>query len=506
MVILVILDGYGIREADEYNAVTLAKKPNLDRLFSANPYTQLGASGRSVGLPEGQMGNSEVGHLNLGAGRIVYQEITRIDKAIEEGDFFKNPALVEAMEKAKKDKARLHLLGLVSNGGVHSSIGHLFALLKLAQMRKVPDVYIHAFLDGRDCPPLSGAGFIQQVLDFCRKEQAGELASVCGRYWAMDRDKRWERTSKAYRLLVLGEGAKTKDPVVGVKGFYAQGITDEFMEPIYVESKKPNLIADGDQVIFFNFRTDRGRQLSFMLTEKDVPAEGVKKKPKVDLYTLTHYDDKLKAAVAFPQMTMTNLFGEVLSKAGKKQLRIAETEKYPHVTFFFNGQNETPHPGEDRYLIPSPKVPTYDLQPEMSAPEVTEKVVAAVLSKKYDVIILNYANPDMVGHTGVLKAAVAAVETVDTGVGRVMEAVSEVGGAALITADHGNCETMWDNSTNGPHTAHTTNPVPCTLVAPEKRFSLRPGGILADIAPTFLELLKLPQPKEMTGRSLLAND
>ncbi len=506
MLILIILDGYGLREADAYNAVTLAKKPNLDRLFGGNPYTQLGASGRSVGLPEGQMGNSEVGHLNLGAGRIVYQEITRIDKAIEEGDFFKNPALVEAMEKAKKDKVRLHLLGLVSTGGVHSSIQHLFALFKMAKERKAPEVYVHAFLDGRDCPPTSGAGFIQQVLDFCRKEGVGELATVCGRYWAMDRDKRWERTSTAYRLLVSGEGTKTKAPVAAVKEFYAKGTTDEFMEPIYVESKKPNLIADGDQIIFFNFRTDRGRQLSFMLTEKDVPAEGVKKKPKVDLYTLTHYDDKLNAAAAFPQMAMTNLFGGVLSKAGKKQLRIAETEKYPHVTFFFNGQNETPYPGEDRCLIPSPKVPTYDLQPEMSAPEVTEKVLEAILSKKYDVIILNYANPDMVGHTGVLKAAVAAVETVDAGVGRVVEAVAKVGGTALITADHGNCETMWDNSTNGPHTAHTTNPVPCTLAAPEGRFSLRPGGILADIAPTFLELLKLPQPKEMAGRSLLATD
>ena len=506
MLILIILDGYGIREADRYNAVTLAQKPNLDRLFGQNPYTQLGASGRSVGLPNGQMGNSEVGHLNLGAGRIVFQEVTRIDKSIEEGDFFQNPALTEAMEKAKKDEVRLHLLGLVSNGGVHSSIEHLFALLKMAKRKKVPEVYIQAFLDGRDCPPTSGAGFIQQVLDFCRTERIGELATLCGRYWGMDRDKRWERSSKAYRLLAAGEGRKTRDPVATVKEFYATGITDEFMEPIYVESKKPNLIGDGDQVVFFNFRTDRGRQLSFLLTEKDRPVEGIKKKPRVDLYTLTHYDDKLNARRVFPQMTLTNLFGEVLSKAGKKQLRIAETEKYPHVTFFFNGQNETPYPGEDRILIPSPKVPTYDLQPEMSAPTVTEKVVATVLSKRYDVIILNYANPDMVGHTGVLKAAVSAVEAVDAGAGRVMEAVQKVGGMALITADHGNCETMWDEATNGPHTAHTTNPVPCTLVAPEKRFSLRPGGILADLAPTFLELLKLPQPKEMTGRSLLAND
>jgi 2,3-bisphosphoglycerate-independent phosphoglycerate mutase len=506
MLILIILDGYGLREADQYNAVTLAQKPNLDRLFGGNPYTQLGASSRSVGLPEGQMGNSEVGHLNIGAGRIVYQEITRIDKSIEEGGFFKNSALVEAMEKAKKDKVRLHLLGLVSNGGVHSSIEHLFALLKLAKLRQVPEVFVHAFLDGRDCPPTSGAGFVQRLLDFCGKEGVGELASICGRYWGMDRDKRWERTSKAYRLLVNGEGKKTKDPVGAVKDFYSKGTTDEFMGPICVESQKPNLIADGDQIIFFNFRTDRGRQLSLMLTEKDVPAEGVGKRPRVDLYTLTHYDDRLKAAVAFPQITMTNLFGEVLSKAGKRQLRIAETEKYPHVTFFFNGQNETPYPGEDRILIPSPKVPTYDLQPQMSAPEVTEKVVEAVLSKKYDVIILNYANPDMVGHTGVLKAAITAVETVDAGVGKVMVAVSQVGGTALITADHGNCETMWDYQTNGPHTAHTTNPVPCTLVAPEKRFSLRSGGILADIAPTFLELLKLPKPKEMTGRTLVAND
>lgn len=506
MLILIILDGYGIREADAYNAVTSAKKPNLDRLFSQNPYTQLGASGRSVGLPEGQMGNSEVGHLNFGAGRIVYQEITRIDKAIEEGDFFENPALIEAMEKAKKDRVRLHILGLVSDGGVHSSLNHLFALLKVAKERQVPNVFVHAFLDGRDCPPISGAGFIQQVLDYCGRERVGELATVCGRYFAMDRDKRWERTSKAYRLIVAGEGTKTKEPVAAVKSFYEKKITDEFMEPIYVDTGRPNLIADGDQVIFFNFRTDRGRQLSFLLTESSMDVEGIKKKPRVDLYTMTHYDDKLKAKIAFPQMVLKNIFGEVLSKAGKKQLRIAETEKYPHVTFFFNGQNETPFPGEDRILIPSPKVPTYDLQPEMSAPEVTSKVVEAVLSQKYDVIILNYANPDMVGHTGVLKAAVAAVEAVDAGVGKVMEAVRQAGGTALITADHGNCETMWDYETNGPHTAHTTNPVPCTLVAPEKRFSLRSGGILADFAPTFLELLGLPQPSEMTGRSLLLND
>ena len=444
--------------------------------------------------------------MNLGAGRVVYQEISRIDKSIEGGDFFQNPALVETLEKTKKDKVRLHLLGLVSNGGVHSSIDHLFALLKMSKMRNVSDVYIHAFLDGRDCPPTSGVGFVQQVLDFCRSEQVGELATICGRYWGMDRDKRWERTSKAYRLLVAGEGTKSKDAVATVTGFYGKGITDEFMEPIYVEGRKPNLISDGDQVIFFNFRTDRGRQLSFFLTEKDISVEGIKKKPRVDLCTMTHYDDKLKAAVAFQQMTLSNLFGKVLSKAGKKQLRIAETEKYPHVTFFFNGQNETPYPGEERILIPSPKVPTYDLQPQMSAPEVTDKVVEAVLSKKYDVIILNYANPDMVGHTGVLKAAVAAVEAVDVGVGKVMQAVIKVGGTALITADHGNCETMWDYKTNGPHTAHTTNPVPCTLVAPEKRISLRPGGILADIAPTILELLNLPQPGELTGHSLLAND
>lgn len=506
MLILIILDGYGIRSADDFNAVTLAKKPNLDRLFSSNPFTQLGASGRSVGLPEGQMGNSEVGHLNVGAGRIVYQEITRIDKAIEEGKFFKNSVLSEAMERAKKNKVRLHLLGLVSNGGVHSSISHLFALLEMARQRKVPDVFVHAFLDGRDCPPTSGAGFVQQLLDFCRQKQTGELATISGRYWGMDRDKRWERVAKGYRLLVLGEGTKTKEPVAAVKNFYAKGVTDEFMEPIYVESKKPNLIADGDQAIFFNFRTDRGRQLSFMLTDPALEVPGVPKKPRVDLYTMTHYDDKLKASVAFPQMTLTNLFGGVLSNAGKKQLRIAETEKYPHVTFFFNGQSEAPFPGEDRNLIPSPKVPTYDLQPQMSAPEVTEKVVEAILSKKYDVIVLNYANPDMVGHTGILKAAVAAVEAVDAGVGKVMEAVGKVGGTALLTSDHGNCETMWDETTNGPHTAHTTNPVPCTLVAPEGRFSLRPGGVLADIAPTFLELLGLPQPTEMTGRSLLAND
>jgi len=506
MLILIILDGYGIREADSYNAVTLAKKPNLDRLFSQNPYTQLGASGRSVGLPEGQMGNSEVGHMNFGAGRIVYQEITRIDKAIEEGEFFENPALIEALEKTKKDKVKLHILGLVSDGGVHSSVEHLFALLQMAKERKVRDVFVHAFLDGHDCPPISGAGFIQQVLDFCLREKIGELATIRGRYFAMDRDKRWERTSKAYRLIVAGEGAKTKDPVGAVKNFYDQKITDEFMEPIYVESSRPNLIAEGDCVIFFNFRTDRGRQLSFLLTEPSMDVEGIKKKSRIDLYTMTHYDDKLQAKVAFPQMVLKNIFGEVLSRAGKRQLRIAETEKYPHVTFFFNGQNETPFSGEDRILIPSPKVPTYDLQPEMSAPEVTEKVVEAVLSRKYDVIILNYANPDMVGHTGVLKAAMAAVETVDTGVGKVMDAVRKVGGTALITADHGNCETMWDFATNGPHTAHTTNPVPCTLIAPEKRYALRSGGILADFAPTFLELLGIPQPAEMTGRSLIAND
>jgi 2,3-bisphosphoglycerate-independent phosphoglycerate mutase len=506
MILLLIMDGYGLSHQKEGNAIAQAKKPNLDRLFHDYPYTTLGASGLDVGLPEGQMGNSEVGHLNLGAGRIVYQEITRIDKAVQDKTFFKNSILTEAMEGAKKRGVSLHLLGLVSDGCVHSSLNHLYALLKMAKEKDVEKVFVHAFLDGRDTSPTGGVGYIQQLLNKFEEYGIGRLATVAGRYYAMDRDKRWERVRKAYQAIVYGEGNQTNDVIGAIKESYNKQITDEFVVPIVVkdEANRPiGKIEKNDVGIFFNFRADRARELSYALTD-----EGFKEFPRpdnmtIDLVNLTLYDEKLKTKIAFLPIKMANILAEVLSREGKKQLRIAETEKYAHVTFFFNGGEEKAFDGEDRVLIPSPKVPTYDLKPEMSAYEVTERVIKEIKSEEYDFCVLNYANPDMVGHTGILSAAIKAIEAVDECVGKVIAAVKEVKGIAMVTADHGNAEMMIDPDNGETFTAHTTNPVPFALIMEDFKGGLRSGGRLADVAPTILYLMNIKKPKEMEGRNLI---
>jgi 2,3-bisphosphoglycerate-independent phosphoglycerate mutase len=506
MILLLIMDGYGISPRKEGNAIAQAQKPNLDKFFKNYPYTTLGCSGLDVGLPEGQMGNSEVGHLNFGAGRIVYQEITRIDKAIQDKTFFKNPVLTEAMEKVKKRDASFHLMGLVSDGCVHSSLNHLYALLKMAKEKEVGKVFVHAFLDGRDTSPTSGLEFIQQLLDKFNEYKVGRLATVAGRYYAMDRDKRWERVEKAYRAMVLGEGKQTNDIILAIKESYNNKVTDEFVVPLVVNDDENQLtgrIKKGNVGIFFNFRADRARELSHALTDENFTEFPRPDNLTIDLVNLTLYDETLKTKVAFPPIKMTNILGEVLSKAGKKQLRIAETEKYAHVTFFFNGGEEKPFEGEDQILIPSPKVPTYDLKPEMSAYEVTERVIKEIKSEKYDFIVLNYANPDMVGHTGVISAAIKAVEAVDACVGRVIDAVKQVHGIAMITGDHGNAEMMIDPESGGVFTAHTTNRVPFALVMDGFKGKLRSDGRLADVAPTILYLMHMKKPEEMEGKNLI---
>jgi 2,3-bisphosphoglycerate-independent phosphoglycerate mutase len=506
MILLLVMDGFGINQKKEGNAIALANKPNLDRLFANYPHTVLGASGLDVGLPEGQMGNSEVGHLNFGAGRIVYQEITRIDKAIKDGSFFENKVLLEAMNKAKENNSALHLMGLVSDGGVHSSLNHLYALLRLAKDKGVKELYLHAFMDGRDTSPTAGKEYIKQLLEKFREYGIGSLSTIVGRYYAMDRDKRWERVEKAYRAMVYGEGKLTSDPVRAVEESYQEEVTDEFIKPIVVsESGNPlsGRIKENDVGIFFNFRADRARELSYVLSEKDFKEFDRGNNLTIHLVNMTQYDEKLKTPVAFPPNKLKNILPEVLSKRDLKQLRIAETEKYAHVTFFFNGGEETPFEGEDRILVHSPKVPTYDLKPEMSAYEVTDKVVPAIESKKYDFILLNYANPDMVGHTGILEAAIKAIEAVDTCVGRVVVAVKKAGGIAMVTADHGNAEMMVDYDNGEPFTAHTTDLVPFILVKDGFNGKLRPRGILADVAPTILYLTGIPKPSEMDGQNLI---
>jgi len=506
MILLLIMDGYGLSPQKEGNAVALASKPHLDEIFAKYQHTTLGASGLDVGLPDGQMGNSEVGHLNLGAGRVVYQEIIRIDKAIGEKAFFENPVLVEGMETAKQRDASLHLLGLVSDGCVHSSPNHLYALLKLAKERRVKKVFVHAFLDGRDTSPTAGAGYVQELLDKFKEIGVGRLATVAGRYYAMDRDKRWDRVGKAYRAMVNGEGIQTSDAISAIKKSYTENVTDEFILPMVVsgdDDPKGGRIKKDDVGIFFNFRADRARELSYALTDPDFKEFPRPDNFTIDLISLTLHDDKLKSRVAFPSIKLSNILGEVLAREGKKQLRIAETEKYAHVTFFFNGGEEKPFEGEDRILVHSPKVATYDLKPEMSAFEVTEKVVKEIKSNKYDFVLLNYANPDMVGHTGVLSAAIKAVETVDRCVGEVIAAVRKVGGIALVTADHGNAEKMIDPENGEVFTAHTTNRVPFALVMDDFKGRLKEDGKLADVAPTILHLMDLKKPEEMEGENLI---
>ena len=497
--ILMILDGFGIAPK-KGNAIKAANKPNIDKLFAENPVTQIGASGMDVGLPDGQMGNSEVGHTNMGAGRIVYQELTRITKTINEDKLKENEAIVNAMDKALENGTALHLMGLLSSGGVHSHITHLYGILELAKKKGLENVYIHTFLDGRDVPPSSAAEFMDELLAKTKEIGVGKVATVSGRYYAMDRDNNWDRVEKTYAAMVYGEGEKAECPVCAVKNSYDKGVTDEFVVPVVVEGGaqvKPN-----DSIIFFNFRPDRAREITRTFVDPDF--KGFERKNgffPVNFVCMTQYDATMpNVDVAFKPQTLKNTLGEYVSNKGMTQLRIAETEKYAHVTFFFNGGVEKQYEGEDRILVKSPAVATYDLQPEMSAYEVTDKLVPAIESGKYDMIILNYANCDMVGHTGVFEAAVKAVEAVDTCVGRVVEAIKKMGGVALITADHGNADKMVD-ADGSPFTAHTTNPVPFCVVGYDCQ--LREGGRLADIAPTMLQIMGLEQPAEMDGVSLI---
>ena len=496
---LIIMDGFGLTGSVTGNAVRAARTPRLDQFFQGFANTTLKASGLDVGLPDGQMGNSEVGHTNIGAGRVVFQDLPRITKSIADGDFFRNPAYIHAMDACKAKGTSLHLMGLLSDGGVHSHLDHLFALLKMAKERGLEKVYIHAFLDGRDVSPTSGADFVVRTVEACRAIGVGKIATVMGRYYAMDRDKRWDRVEQAYDAMVYGESAHFNPvPVAAVKDSYTAGVTDEFVEPVVCDTE--GTISDNDSVIFFNFRPDRAREITRTLV--DPAFDGFTRQYfPVTFVCNTEYDATMpNVEVAFPRNTVRNGLGEYLSQMGMTQLRIAETEKYAHVTFFFNGGSETVFPGEDRVLVASPKVATYDLQPEMSAYEVCDKCVERIESGAYDVIILNYANCDMVGHTGVFDAAVRAVETVDTCVGRVVDATLKMGGIAMITADHGNAEQMVEPD-GSPMTAHTTNPVPFILCGAGTE--LRSDGRLADIAPTILDVMGLACPAEMDGKTLI---
>ena len=504
--VLMILDGYGLNERHEANSVYLAKTPVMDKLMKEYPFVKGYASGLAVGLPDGQMGNSEVGHLNMGAGRIVYQELTRITKEIQDGDFFKNEALLAAMKNARENDSAIHFYGLLSDGGVHSHNTHLYGLLEMAKREGLKKVYVHCFLDGRDTPPASGKGYIEELQEKMKEIGVGEIGVVSGRYYAMDRDNRWDRVEKAYLALTKGEGIKGTDAAEAVQASYDSGVTDEFVVPTVIEKdgKPVTVISDKDSIVFFNFRPDRAREITRAFCDDDF--KGFEREKKLDLtyVCFTDYDDTIpNKLVAFHKVQLHNTFGEWLADNGLTQARIAETEKYAHVTFFFNGGIEEPNKGEDRILVKSPKVPTYDMQPEMSAPEVCDKLVEAIRSQKYDVIIINFANPDMVGHTGVIEAAVKAVETVDECVGRAVEAIKDVDGQLFICADHGNCEQMIDYSTGEPFTAHTTNPVPFLLVNADPKYKLRENGCLADIIPTLIQLMGMQQPEEMTGKSLL---
>lgn len=506
-VMLMIYDGFGLTDNVLGNAVKAANLPNYHEFEKKYPYTTIEASGLAVGLPEGQMGNSEVGHMNIGAGRVVYQELTRITKNIKEGEFFRNTALNLAMDKALENNSDVHLLGLLSDGGVHSHIDHVKALIKLAKEKKVRNVFLHAFLDGRDVSPTSGADFLNEILNFMREENFGKIATVSGRYYAMDRDNRWERIEKAYNVMVREEGESTEDVINYVKDSYKNEVTDEFMVPVVVrENGNPvGQIKDNDSVIFFNFRPDRAREMTRALNDRVF--DGFKR-DKLDLtyVTMTQYDKTLENVnIAYMPQSLDNTLGEYVSKLGKNQLRIAETEKYAHVTFFFNGGVEKPNVGEERILVQSPKVATYDLKPEMSAKEVSEKLLKALEENKFDLIIANYANPDMLGHTGVMEAVKEGLEYIDTWASEVIRKVISMGGSVFLTADHGNCEQLIDYETGGPMTAHTTNPVPFIYMTENPQKTLRTGGVLADIAPTILEEMGLEVPTEMTGKSLLVS-
>lgn len=502
---LIILDGFGLRDVTKGNAVIQAKKPNFDRYMSEFPHSTLRADGEFVGLPEGQMGNSEVGHMNIGAGRIVYQSLTRVNISIREGEFAKNPTFIEAMNHVKEKGTNLHIFGLLSDGGVHSHINHMFALLKLAAEQDVKNVYIHAFLDGRDVGPQTAKTYINETLEKIKEYGVGQFATISGRYYAMDRDKRWDREEKSYRAMVYGEGPTYKDPIQLVDDSYANGIYDEFVIPSVMVDENDQPVAtikDEDAVIFYNFRPDRAIQISNIFTNEEF--DGFDRGPKfpknLHFVCLTHFSETVNGYVAYKPVNLDNTLGEVLAQHGMKQLRIAETEKYPHVTYFFNGGKEEVNPGEDRILINSPKVATYDLKPEMSAYEVTDALVEQINADKYDVIILNYANPDMVGHSGKLEPTIKAIEAVDECLGRVVDLILEKGGRAIITADHGNSEEVITLE-GKPMTAHTTNPVP--VIVTDKNVKLRTDGKLGDLAPTILEMVGIPKPEEMTGESII---
>jgi 2,3-bisphosphoglycerate-independent phosphoglycerate mutase len=508
-VLLVVLDGWGIRAEPEANAIAIAGTPNMDALVREFPSTALETSGLSVGLPEGQMGNSEVGHTNLGAGRIVYQDLVRINRAIEDGSFFSNEALLLVCRRAKEAGGALHLMGLVSDGGVHSHVDHLAACLELARREGVPRAYVHAFMDGRDTPPRSGLEHLAGVERRLRDTGYGKIGTVIGRYYAMDRDRRWDRVALAYAALVHGEGHRAPSGVAAMEASYARGDGDEFVKPSVVVNgggEPVGRVRPGDAVLFFNFRADRTRELTRALTEDEFREFDRREAPRLSAFVcMTEYDRTFTLPVAFPPQNLTEIFPEIVSRAGLRQLRCAETEKYAHVTFFFNGGRETVYPNEERILVPSPRdVKTYDEKPEMSAPEVTDRLVEAIGTGRHDFVLVNFANPDMVGHSGIVEAAVRAVQVVDGCLGRLWRAARARGMAMVVTADHGNCEMMTDPQTGQPHTAHTLNPVPFVLADPDfKGAKLRAKGVLADVAPTLLQIMGLPQPREMKGLGLL---
>ena len=500
--VLMILDGYGMEEGKNGNAIAQAKKPVMDKLMSMYPVVKGEASGLAVGLPDGQMGNSEVGHTNIGAGRIVYQMLVKISKSIKDGDFFENPALVAAMENCKKNGSALHLMGLLSPGGVHSHTEHMYGLVEMAKRNGLDKVYVHCFLDGRDVPPSSAAEYMEEAADKLKEIGVGKIATIAGRFYAMDRDNAWDRVEKAYNALVFGEGVAETDPVEAVKNSYANGVTDEFMLPTVIE--KDGMIKENDSIVFFNFRPDRARQITRAFVDPEFTGFTRKNGFFTNTFVcMAQYDAEMpNVLVAFPPEELTMTFGEYLAKNQKTQLRLAETQKYAHVTFFFNGGEEKQFEGEDRILVNSPKVATFDMQPEMSAYEVADKLVEAIESEKYDVIVVNFANPDMVGHTGIMEAAVKAIEAVDECVGKAYDALMAKNGQMFICADHGNAEKLVDTD-GSPFTAHTTNPVPFILVNYDEAYTLREGGCLADIVPTLIEMMGMEQPKEMTGKSLL---